>query len=169
MTETELVRAAAARDPRAMTVLYRTRFDPLRRRALAITGCPEDAADAAQDALLATFARLPQLDPDSLQFGAYASTAARHHALKRRQIIAEPVEEATHEDPLAGIERAELQRRVRDAIRELPERRRRVIFRAGFEELPRDEIAKEFGLTENAIGQLLFRARRNLQSTLRTA
>jgi RNA polymerase sigma-70 factor (ECF subfamily) len=43
-----------------------------------------------------------------------------------------------------------------------------VIFRADFEELPRDEIAKEFGLTENAIGQLLFRARRNLQSSLRT-
>jgi RNA polymerase sigma-70 factor (ECF subfamily) len=167
MTETELVRAAAARDPQAMSTLYRTHFDPLRRRAMAITGCPEDAADAAQDALLATFDRLPQLDPEALEFGAYATTAARHHALKRRRIIAEPVEEATHVDLLAGIERAEVQRRVRDAIRELPERQRRVIFRADFEELPRDEIAREFGLTENAIGQLLFRARRNLQSTLR--
>ena len=57
---------------------------------------------------------------------------------------------------------------MREAIRELPERQRRVIFRADFEELPRDEIAREFGLTENAIGQLLFRARRNLHSTLRT-
>ena len=93
---------------------------------------------------------------------------ARNHALKRRRVIAEPVDEATDDDPLAGIERAELQRRVRAAIRELPERHRRVIFRADFEELPRDVIAKEFGLTENAIGQLLFRARRNLQSTLGT-
>jgi hypothetical protein len=41
---------------------------------------------------------------------------------------------------------------VRDAIRELPGRRRRVIVRADFEERP-------------AIGQLLFRARRNLQSS----
>jgi RNA polymerase sigma-70 factor (ECF subfamily) len=166
MTETELVKAAAARDPHAMAALYRTHFDPLRKRALAITGCPEDAADAAQDALLATFARLPQLDTDSLQFGAYASTATRHHALKRRRIIAEPVDGPGHDDLFAHIERTELRRRVRDAIRELPERQRRVIFRADFEELPRDEIAKEFGLTENAIGQLLFRARRNLQSTL---
>ena len=168
MTETELVRAAAARDPQAMTVLYRTHFDPLRRRALAITGCPEDAADAAQDALLATFDRLPQLDPDALEFGAYATTAARNHAFKHRRTIAVPVEEVCDDDPLAGLEREELQQRVREAIRELPERQRRVIFRADFQELPRDEIAREFGLTENAIGQLLFRARRNLQSTLAT-
>ena len=63
MTETQLVRAAAARDPQAVETLYKTHFGALQRRALAITGCPEDAADAAQDALLATFARLPQLDP----------------------------------------------------------------------------------------------------------
>ena len=42
-----------------------------------------------------------------------------------------------------------------------------MIFRADFEELPRDEIAREFGLNENAIGQLLFRARRNLQANLK--
>ena len=169
MTETDLVRAAAARCPDAMTTLYRTHFGPLQRRALAITGCPEDAADAAQDALLATFDRLPQLDPDALHFGAYATTAARNQALKQRRIIAEPVDAGTDDDVFAHVERDELRRRVRDAIRELPERQRRVIFRADFEELPRDEIAKEFGLTENAIGQLLFRARRNLQSSLRTA
>jgi len=65
------------------------------------------------------------------------------------------------------MEREELRRRVRLAIRELPERQRRVIFRADFEELPRDEIAREFGLNENAIAQLLFRARRNLESNLK--
>jgi RNA polymerase sigma-70 factor (ECF subfamily) len=169
MTETELVRAAAARCPEAMSMLYRTHFGPLQRRALAITGCPQDAADAAQDALLATFDRLPQLDPDALHFGAYATAAARNQAFKRRRVIAEPVDgPGTDDDAFAQIERDELRRRVRDAIRELPERQRRVIFRADFEQLPRDEIAREFGLNENAIGQLLFRARRNLQSSLAT-
>ena len=165
-TETELVRAAAARCPEAMSTLYRTHFGPLQRRALAITGCPEDAADAAQDALLATFARLPKLDPDTLSFGAYASTAARHEALKLRRVIAEPVERGVAEDPHAHAERAELRKRVRVAIKGLPERQRRVIFRNDFEQADRKEIAAELGLTENATGQLLFRARRNLQSSL---
>jgi RNA polymerase sigma-70 factor, ECF subfamily len=166
MTETELVRAAAARDPQAVETLYRTHFAPLQRRALAITGCPEDAADAAQDALLATFARLPQLDPDTLSFGAYATTATRHEALKLRRTIAEPADHGSAEDPHTHLERAELRRRVRVAVRGLPERQRKVIFRNDFEQADRKEIAAELGLTENATGQLLFRARRNLQSSL---
>jgi RNA polymerase sigma-70 factor (ECF subfamily) len=167
-TETDLVRAAAARCPDAMTALYRTHFGPLQRRALAITGCPQDAADAAQDALLATFERLPDLDAEALHFEAYAATAARNQALKRRRVIAEQVDTPVEDDAVGHMEREELRQRVRDAIRELPERQRRVIFRADFEELPRDEIAREFGLNENAIAQLLFRARRSLQSSLAT-
>jgi RNA polymerase sigma-70 factor (ECF subfamily) len=165
--ELDLVRAASARCPEAMAALYRAHFGPLQRRALAITGCPQDAADAAQDALLATFERLPDLDVDALHFGAYATTAARNQALKRRRIVAEPLDTPVEDDTHVRMEREELRRRVRDAIRELPERQRRVIFRADFEELPRDEIAREFGLNENAIAQLLFRARRNLESNLK--
>jgi RNA polymerase sigma-70 factor (ECF subfamily) len=166
MTETQLVRAAAARDPQAVATLYRTHFGPLQRRALAITGCPQDAADAAQDALLATFDRLPKLDPDTVCFGAYATTAAKREALKHRRVIAEPVERAHHEDPHFHAERAELRRQVRGAVAALPERQRRAIFRADFEQLDRKDIAAELGLTENATGQLLFRARRSLQSSL---
>jgi RNA polymerase sigma-70 factor, ECF subfamily len=167
--EHDLVRAAAARCPDAMSALYRAHFGPLQRRALAITGCPQDAADAAQDALLATFERLPKMNVDALHFGAYTTTATRNHALKRRRVIAEPLDTPVEDDTHVRMERDELRRRVRDAIRELPERQRRVIFRADFEELPRDEIAREFGLNENAIAQLLFRARRNLESNLKRA
>jgi RNA polymerase sigma-70 factor (ECF subfamily) len=167
VTEAQLVRAAAARDPQAVATLYRTHFGALRRHALAITGCPQDAADAAQDALLATFARLPQLDPDTLSFGAYASTATRREALKLRRTVVAPRDgDQLAEDPHAYAERQELRRKVRVAIRRLPERQRKVIFRNDFEQADRKDIAAELGLTENATGQLLFRARRNLQSSL---
>lgn len=166
MTETQLLRAAAARDPQAVATLYRTHFAPLQRRALAITGCPEDAADAAQDALLATFARLPQLNPETLSFGAYATTVTRHEALKRRRVIATHADRVLVDDPHTHLERAELRKRVRTAIKRLPERQRVVIFRNDFEQADRKDIAAELGLTENATGQLLFRARRNLQSSL---
>jgi RNA polymerase sigma-70 factor (ECF subfamily) len=167
MTEIQLVRAAAARDPLAVATLYGAHFGPLQRRALAITGCHQDAADAAQDALLDTFDRLPKLDPDTLCFGAYSTTATRREALKLRRVIAEPVDEHGHaDDPYTHAERAELRRRVRGAVRALPERQRRAIFRADFEQVDRKDIAAELGPTENATGQLLFRARRNLQSSL---
>lgn len=164
MNDTGLLRAAAERDPQALTTLYRTHFGPLQRRALALTGCPEDAADAAQDALLATFARLPALDLETLDFDAYLHTVVRREALARRREIAEPIDQATEDDPYAQVERAEFQRRVRGAIRALPERQRLAIFRAEFQQRPRADIAAEFGLTENATGQLLFRARRSLGS-----
>jgi RNA polymerase sigma-70 factor (ECF subfamily) len=167
VTERRLVRAAAARDPQAMAALYRAHFGDLQDRALAITGCPQDAADAAQDALLATFARLEHLD--DLSFGAYATAATCHEALKlRRTVVAARGDDHLAADPHAAAEREELRRRVRIAIRRLPERQRRVLFRNDFEQADRKAIAAELGLTENATGQLLFRARRNLQSRLAT-
>ena len=65
--ELDLVRAAAAPCPEATSALYGANFGPLQRRALAITGCPQDAADAAQDALLATFERLGSSDGTAVQ------------------------------------------------------------------------------------------------------
>src|SRR3712207_8822297 len=58
----ELVRAAAAGDSAAISALYRRHFADVERRCRRITCCPHEAADAAQDALLATFRRLPSLD-----------------------------------------------------------------------------------------------------------
>ncbi len=73
---------------------------------------------------------------------------------------------ARAQDPHAHVERQELRQRVRSALKDLPERQRRVIFRNDFEQADRKAIAAELGLTENATGQLLFRARRSLRSSL---
>src|SRR5688500_4480416 len=85
MTETDLVRAAAAGDAAAISTLYRRHFAEVERRCRRITGCPHEAADAAQDALLATFRRLPSLDCATLRFGAYATAAGVNAALERRR------------------------------------------------------------------------------------
>ena len=142
MTETELVRAAAARSPQAMSTLYRTHFDPLQRRALAITGCPEDAADAAQDALLATFDRLPQLDPEALHFGGVRDdrgpqSGAQAPPRDRRARSTRPRSRTTARPPRArGAAPARARRDPRTARapapRDLPRRLRAA---------PRDEIA----------------------------
>ena len=89
----------------------------------------------------------------------------RREALKCRRVIAEPVDQAGGDDPHTHLERAELRRRVRGAIRALPERQRRAIWHAEYEQRKRAAGAAALALTENATGQLLFRARA-LQSRL---
>lgn len=147
-------------DPELVTALYKQHFDPVRRRAQAITRCPHAAQDAAQDALLATFAHLDRLDPADV--GAYATTAARRNALRGRVLLSAP-RDAEQEDHAGAVV---LRAHVLDALSALPERQRQAVFLKTYADRPNDEIGAALGLTANAAGQLLHRARRALQSSL---
>ena len=147
-------------DPELVTALYRQHFDPIRRRAQAITRCPHAAQDVAQDALLATFAHLHRIDRQDVE--AYATTVARRNALRRRTILAEPIE-LPQEDHASAVV---LRDHVRGALNALPERQRQAMFLHVYADRPNDEIGAALGLNANATGQLLHRARRSLQSSL---
>jgi len=147
-------------DPELVTALYRQHFDPIRRRAQAITRCPHAAQDVAQDALLATFAHLDRLDRDDVE--AYATTVARRTALRRRTVLAEPIEGPQEDHTNAVV----LRDHVRGALNALPERQRQAMFLHVYADRPNDEIGAALGLNANATGQLLHRARRSLQSSL---
>jgi RNA polymerase sigma-70 factor (ECF subfamily) len=176
MTETDLVRAAAAGDAAAISALYRRHFAGVERRCRRITGCPHEAADAAQDALLATFRRLPSLDCETLRFGAYATAAGVNAALERRRRRAGEVAtgDETWLDVLGGtdecaqgeLERRELRDAVRAALREVPERQRVALFRSVYEGRSCQAIADELDLNANGVAQLLWRARRSLADAL---
>ena len=147
-------------DPELVTALYREHFDPIRRRAQVITRCPHAAEDVAQDALLATCAHLDRLDRGDVE--AYATTVARRTALRRRTILAEPVEHPQEDHTSAVV----LRDHVRGALNALPERQRQAMFLHVYADRPNDEIGATLGLNANATGQLLHRARRSLQSSL---
>jgi RNA polymerase sigma-70 factor (ECF subfamily) len=176
-SETALVRAAAAGDAAAISALYRRHFPDVERRCRRVTGCPHEAADAAQDALLATFRRLPSLDCETLSFGAYATAAAINRALERRRRTGAR-EIATGDeswlDALGGsescgqedLERRELRDAVRAALREVPERQRLALFRSVYEGRSCQDIADELELNANGVAQLLWRARRSLADAL---
>jgi RNA polymerase sigma-70 factor, ECF subfamily len=173
-----LLRAAAGGDRAATATLYARAFDDARRCCLRILGCPAEAEDAAQDALLACLARLPRLDTDALRFDAYVQTAASHAALgrirarRRLTSVADVAEWAPPEsdgDPAACLEADERRRLVRAAVRGLPQRQRLAVFRDAYEDTPRHAIAAELDLDPNAVGQLLWRARRTLHGRLETA
>lgn len=176
--ESALVRRAAAGDSAAVSALYRRHFATVERRCRRITGCPHEAADAAQDAMLATFRRLPSLDCETLRFGAYASAAGVNAALERRRRRAGEVATAddTWLDSLSGeqescqadLERRELRDAVRAALREVPERQRVALFRSVYEGSSCHAIADELDLTANGVAQLLWRARRSLADALQS-
>jgi RNA polymerase sigma-70 factor (ECF subfamily) len=176
MTETDLVRAAAAGDAAAISALYRRHFGAVERRCRRITGCPHEAADAAQDALLATFRRLPSLDCETLRFGAYAAAAGVNAALERRRRRAGEVAtgDETWLDALAAfeepadvtLERRQLRDAVRAALRDVPERQRVALFRSVYEGRSCQAIAEELDLNANGVAQLLWRARRSLADAL---
>jgi len=147
-------------DPEVLAALYKEHFDPVRRRAQAITRCPHAAEDAAQDALLATFAQLDRLDHGA--FGAYATTVARRNALRQRTLVPDAHEPREEDHAHAVI----LRDHVRGALNALPERQRQAMFLQVYADRPNDEIGDALGLTANAAGQLLHRARRSLQSSL---
>ncbi|MDA0181075.1 sigma-70 family RNA polymerase sigma factor [Solirubrobacter phytolaccae] len=148
------------RDPELVAALYKEHFDPVRRRAQAITRCPHAAQDVAQDALLATFAHLDRLDHDAV--GPYATTVARRTALRQRVLVAEPADQS-QEDHVSAVV---LRDHVRGALSALPERQRQAMFLHLYADRPNDEIGAALGLNANATGQLLHRARRSLQSSL---
>jgi RNA polymerase sigma-70 factor, ECF subfamily len=175
-TEAGRLRAAAAGDPAATSALYAAHFEHATRTCTRILGCAAEGEDAAQDALLACLARLPSLDTETLRFGAYVQAAAVRAAvgrLRSRRRLAPVAEVATNAslaaDPAGQFEAAERRETVRAAVRTLPDRQRLALFRDAYEDRTRQAIAAELDLDTNAVGQLLWRARRTLETRLSAA
>lgn len=169
-----LIRALVDGDRHAADALYRRYWPDLHRACLSITRCPDDAADAAQDAMLATFRRLPALDPETLNVRAYLKVAGRRAALDRLEQRARTRTYDHHEHDLADpagdtgarAERSDQTAKVHRALADLPERQRDALIRAAWhgEDVP--TIAAALGLNCNATSQLLHRARRGLAARL---
>lgn len=71
-----------------------------------------------------------------------------------------------HEDPARLAERRDLVKKLRRAVRRLPERERRVVELHHREGLTLRKIGRQMGLTEGRICQIYNRARKNLRCAL---
>src|SRR5207245_249924 len=103
---------------------------PARRVARAVLADPDDADDAAQDALLAALVKLQQYDPRRpfgpwlMRIVANAATDRRRRRSVRRAEPLDPNATAGGPRPDVQTERRALGQRLREALAELPERRR---------------------------------------------
>jgi len=148
------VTRAAAGDRAAFGVLVERYAGVARRVARAVLGNPEDADDAAQDAMLSALVKLDQYDPRR-PFGPWllriVSNAATDRRRRRTVRRVEPL------DP--GLAAG-------GPLAELPERRRVAVVLFDVEGYSHAEIAAVLGIPEGTVRSEVFHARRRLRALL---
>jgi RNA polymerase sigma factor (sigma-70 family) len=172
-----LLERLRARDRTAWDEVYRLYEGRLYGFAYRLTGNPHDAADLVQETFLRALPRLDRLPPERADIAAYLFATEKNLFLKsvergRRQ---QPVEEVPEPDEPAAIEddpqRSALlrgqQEEVRVASGKLAPRQRMVLALRELEDKSYAEIGELVGLNENAVAQLISRARQSLREELR--
>jgi RNA polymerase sigma-70 factor (ECF subfamily) len=190
LDDRRLARLAIDGDGEAFAQLYDRHERRVYGYCLRMLGTPDEAADATQETFMRLLRRLPAMEGREVNFVAYALTTARNacydgiEARSRVRPAAEPIDQATTE-PGAPIgrdagelgeialdpERAALLAAAREDVRaangRLPERQREALALRELEQLSYEQIGEVIGLNENAVAQLISRARIRLREELR--
>jgi RNA polymerase sigma-70 factor, ECF subfamily len=173
----EAIELLRRRDPtsseRVLELIQQTVFS----FSMKVCGHREDAEDTSQEVLFKAIEHLPKLkDPGGLTTWLY--TVAKNACLMRRRKTdsapdemlsldklmpdreeLETLEQAVPESPEHSVLREEEAERVREAVLRIPPKYRLILVLHDMEELSTEEVARITGLTENAIGVRLHRAR----------
>jgi RNA polymerase sigma-70 factor (ECF subfamily) len=140
-----------------------------------LLGQAADTEDAVQEALLEAF-QLHGRQPVSNWGGLLRHLATRRaidRLRKRRRavplsltpVMVEPASPESEQPESAAIER-ELAERLRLAVAELPDREASVFSLRYFGEMPNSDIAETLGITADAVGVALHKARKKLKELL---
>ena len=177
--DAELLRRLRARDRQAWEELYAEYQPRLRAFAYRLTGSVHDADDLVQETFVRAVPRLDRLDPETAEIAPYLFTTTRNLFLKqveqsKRQRPVAEVPEPTlptpiEDDPQRRLLLVRQQEEVRVANARLQPRQRLVLALRELEERSYAEIGELVGMKENAVAQLIFRARESLRTELRLA
>ena len=182
--ERDAIRAVLAGDRDAYRVLMERHFRTVHRVAFRITGDESDAEEAAQEAFLRAYNKLPGFRQDAA-FGTWVTRIAMNAALnlverKKRELGYDgrrAADEADGEDRMtavadgkAGPERMLLDREAktlrRAAMETLTPMERTAFTMRHMEEMPIAEIATALQVPANSAKQAVFRAVSKLRSAL---
>ena len=176
-TDAELVRRLQSRDRTAWEELYSEYQPRLRAFGYRLTGNAHDADDLVQETFVRALPALDRLDPSTVDLQAYLFATTKNLFLKQveRAKRAEPTAEVPEPDLPTAIEddpvRSALLRRQQEEVRvangRLDPRQRLVLALCELEDRSYAEIGELVGLNENAVAQLVFRARERLRTELR--
>ena len=161
-SDARLVALARAGHDRAFEAIVERYRRPLLRACRRIL--PEARAeDALQQALVAAWTALRRGDEVS-ELRPWLYKVVRDTALNQLRVAGYDLDElvdtlAAAEDPQEAVERRALVRQTLAAVAALPERQRDALLRTAIEGRDQDEVARDLGLTNTALRQLVHRAR----------
>ncbi|HEX2315586.1 MAG TPA: SigE family RNA polymerase sigma factor [Thermomonospora sp.] len=148
-----------------------TRAQSLLRYGYVLTGDPHDAADLLQEGLVRLRAAWPRVvrkhDPE----GYTRTIMARQHISwwrrRRRESLVGDVPERGYRDD--GLERAERDPRLWEALSALPRRQRAVLVLRYYEDLSDEDIAATLGISRGTVRSQAARALDKLRAEWRPA
>ena len=166
LSDIELVDKAKRGDNRAFEDLIRKYQDQVFRFALYMLPSRQDAEDVAQETFLMAYRSIGRFR-GSASLGTWLIAIARTTAAQwyRRRKLEQNLDEVR--EPAAGDTNtflADLE--VRSAVAKLPERYREIVVLRYTNQLDLNEISAVTGLSRNAVGARLHRARQVLRDVL---
>jgi RNA polymerase sigma-70 factor (ECF subfamily) len=180
--ETTLVRAARQGDTAPFEELVARHRDKVYARAYSMMRNEDEALDLSQEAWVKGWQRLKQFQGES-SFGTWMTRIVINLCLdqlrRQKRHRTESIEEMGEDsggverqmpvvtvNPTSGLERAELRKRIDEAMGKLSNEHRTVLLLHEFEEMEYKEIAKTVGCSIGTVMSRLFYARRKLAALL---
>jgi RNA polymerase sigma-70 factor (ECF subfamily) len=169
-----LARRAADGDELAFAQLYRRHRPRVLGYCRRLLGSPEDAADAAQQTFLNLHRHFASGASPDANVGAYILQVARrasyqlHHRRVAHGRALQASERAARDSASVAdhAPRVIVSASVQAAACALPERHRAVLVMREVRDMSYEQIGDDLGLSENAVAQLLYRARKRLAGEL---
>lgn len=168
----DLVSRAGHGDPAAIQALIARKLPRVLALAQRMLGDRAEAEDVAQEAMLRVWRQAPKWKPGKARFDTWLHRVALNLCYDRlrrtREIaMAEPPDQPDPTpDAVAGLQSAELGRRVEAALQRLPVRQREAIVLCHYQELTNIEAAALMEVSVEALESLLSRGRRGLRTAL---
>ena len=177
-----LVQAARKGGLAAFEELVFRHRDPIYARAFSMTRSEQDAVDLSQEAWIKGWQRLEQFHGES-SFTTWMTRIVINlcldHLRKQKRHRLDSIETMDDEsggverqmpvvtvNPTAGLERAELRKKIDGALDQLSAEHRTVLVLHEFEDLEYKEIAKTVGCSMGTVMSRLFYARRKMAALL---
>jgi RNA polymerase sigma factor (sigma-70 family) len=164
-----VISAAQQGDPRAITTLVSGSHAHVQRFAHSLCSTPEDAEDAAQEALVVLYRKIGTLRATAA-LGSWLFQIVLKECIRRSRLaLRSPVSAATVEPSAedAALARLEIERIV-DSIAGLPPEQRAVLVLRDIQGLSGAATAQALGLSRTAMKSRLHRGRETVRSRLRT-
>lgn len=167
----QVISAAQQGDPRAIALLLDGSHAHVHRFARTLCSTPEDAEDAAQEALIVLYRKIGTLRA-AAALASWMFQIVRHECIRRSRMAlrgAIPISPVTNEASVEEVALARLEvERIVNSIASLPSDQRAVLVLRDIQGLSGKATAQTLGLSRSAMKSRLHRGREALRAQLKT-